>query len=303
MSFSTETKQEMISADMRNCCKKACLYGMLMYSRFFDSSEISFYTKVDACAEFFSNAVREFCDVEVTTITTKAGKKHCKIESSSGRKKVLKFFGHDGGRTGRINQAILENPCCRSAFLKGAFIAVGTVSDPAKGYHLEFSLATDYLATLVIKLIGELTISLDDTDIIKAKLGSRNCYPFVYINDSTGVENILTLLDAPVASMNVMGAKVQKDKINNITRRTNLDMANIDRMVNASLKYTEAIEYIHKTGLYDTLREDVRAVADLKENSPEMSLSDIASCLGISRNAVNYRLNLILNLKKGNGEL
>lgn len=287
----------MCAAENTECCEYAMLYGMLICGRYFGLSEISFYTRIPECAEFFVSAVKKYCGVDVSTDSTRSGKIRCYIPLRSDRAKILATFGHGNGRTDRILNANLKNECCKTSFLRGAFLATGTVTDPSKGYHLEFSFVTDYIAGYVLSMIDDCQNSLQDAeDYIKAKTGYRNMYPFVYVKDSTSIENILTLLGAPVSSMQVMSAKMEKNINNNITRKNNLDFANMDRMIDASVKYTEAVARLKEHDLYEALRSDIKAVADLKAESPEMSLSEIAETLGISRSAVNYRLNRLLSI-------
>ena len=299
MSYSSDVKIELSKVSCTDCCEVALLYGMLLCGRSFGLEGIGICTKHYAVAELYSSLLYKLCNVECEFDTTESGRYVVKIKSRISRQKVLDFFGHGNNRTDKINLKNIQNECCRIAFVRGAFLVSGTITDPEKGYHFEIAVISDSIADS-LKNLMELSVVQDTLDgevdvTLSPKRGTRNHMPFVYFKDSSSIETILTLFGAPVSAMRIMTAKVEKDINNNITRKNNLDIANIDRMIDASLKYTQAVELLQSKNLLSQLRADVCEVALMKYENPEMSLNELADAFGISRSAVNYRLGILIS--------
>ena len=160
-----------------------------------------------------------------------------------------------------------------------------------KGYHAEFCVPYKNLAADLCKILGEVT----ECDFApKTVLRSGNY--IVYFKGSEQICDLLTYIGAPISAMEIMGTKAVKQVRNNINRRINGEMANIGKVASASAKQIEAIKYIKKTQGLETLPDDLREIAYLRLENPEMSLRDLGQNLNppISRSGANHRIQRLL---------
>ena len=140
MSFSADVKNEILSVEIENdCCKHAFAYGMMLFSRAFSSYDMSILTEHSGIAQTYFELMKSVCGVTAKLIKSKSGKIKVEITKESERIKVLETFGYSKKNGAvRLNWANFSDECCKNAFLKGVFLACGTVNDPNKRYHLEF---------------------------------------------------------------------------------------------------------------------------------------------------------------------
>ena len=148
---------------------------------------------------------------------------------------VFAAFGADLSRTvaHHINLAVLENDCCRASFLRGAFLAGGSVTDPSKNYHLELITAHASVSRETAALLTELGFAARSID--------RGANTVLYFKKSEAIEDFLTKIGAPCAAMDIMSAKVEKSMNNTINRKVNCDTANADKVVAAAQEQIDAI--------------------------------------------------------------
>lgn len=233
---------------------------------------------------------------------SEAGRYSVNISDKKICKKLFNEFGYDGTESRiRINLANIRDDCCRNAFLRGVFLACGSVTDPEKEYHLEFSISGKKLADDFMKLFDEYDSRDPERRVsIIPRLSKRNGVNIVYFKDSSIIEDFLTVTGAQNSSMTLMGAKVYKDIKNNVNRRVNFETANINRSVNAAYAQVAAINKIKEANAMGQLSEDVRALAELRLSEPEMSLRELGENMKppMPRTAVNYRLKKILDLAR-----
>ena len=166
MSFSAEIKEELIKIqNMPDCCLHAMAYGMLLFGRSFDSSDISLLTDNISVGEIYAEIIEKVCGIRVKTHVSDAGKMTCEIEKTEDRAKVLSCFSTTGReRVKRIDRGNLLNECvdeevsincCDAAFLRGAFLSCGTSSDPNKSYHVEFVVPYRTLSQDLLKILTD----------------------------------------------------------------------------------------------------------------------------------------------------
>ena len=189
-----------------------------------------------------------------------------------------------------VNLGLLENDCCRRAFLRGAFLAGGSVTDPEKRYHLE-------LSTTHLKVSRETELLLDEL-ALKPKATERKGSSVLYFKQSEAIEDFLTLIGAPVSAMAVMSAKIEKDWRNDANRKTNCDAANVDKAVAAAQEQLAALRRLEERGRFDTLPEKLRQTAELRRAHPEVTLQELAELHEppLTKSAVNHRLRKLLAL-------
>ena len=303
MSFSAEIKQELMKIeDMPDCCAHAMAYGMLLFGRSFDLNDISLLTDNQYVAEKYVTLIEKVCDVRVERIVSEAGKITCEISNQADRLKVLTCFSTTGmERTKRIDRGNLLNEagdtseninCCNAAFLRGAFLSCGTASDPNKSYHIEFVVPYRALSLDILKLLTDYGL--------KAKHMVRRYINVIYIKDSECIEDLLTIMGAPIAALSIMNIKIYKDVRNLTNRRNNFENANLSRTVFASFDQVAAIEKLKEIGAFVGLSEDLKQVAVLRIENPDASLREIGELCDppMSRSAVNHRLKKLMSISE-----
>ncbi len=291
MSFSHNVKKELSEiTGMNLCCVHAQAYALALFGRSFSVREICIQTDYDEVAQCYCSMIREACGVEPKINISDAGKYLVHVEKSEDRKKIIEVFGHSHGGALRINRANLSEDCCAGAFVRGAFLACGTVTSPDKDYHFEF--AVPYL-----NICRDLMKLLEEYDF-KPKMVTRKGVRVIYFKDSESIEDILTFMGAANSSLEMMGVKMYKDMRNNINRKTNFETANITRTVDAAMQQIEAIRKIERCRGLNSLPEQLRKIAIIRRDNPEMSLREIGEVIDdpISRSGVNHRLRRIVEI-------
>ncbi len=294
MSFSTDVKVELTSvSDKELCCRQALLYGILLFSKSFTFQNITFSTESREISDLFCELLKTVAGISPEITVSKAGNIKHKIDSPSDRKKLLEGFGHSKKDLAlRINHSNFNCDNCYRAFLRGAFLACGSVSNPGKSYHLEFTVAHNKLTADLIKLLYEVNI--------EPKQSIRQNNNIVYLKNSEKIEELLAEMGAYEITLEFMVTKVEKDVKNRINRQNNFELANLDRSINAGLEQIDAIKKLKKSGKYDFLSPELRELCDLRIKNPEASLSQLCklSSSPISKSGLKHRLEKIISLSK-----
>jgi len=293
MSFSSDTKAELCRQGLqRRCCAIAEAYGVLLYSNQFTQNEIRIVTGSTEFAErlpkLFKRAFGLGFDGE--TAAESGGKAVFTLTDTESIDRIFQAYGYDAGAilAHHINLGVLEESCCKVSFLRGAFLAGGSISSPEKSYHLGLVTPHYNVSREVFSILLELGFSPKDT--------SRGGNYIIYFKQSDAIEEFLTRLGAPLAAMDIMSAKVEKDMRNTINRRVNCDSANADKIVSAAQAQIEAIRRIGIDELPDKLKE----TALLRIANPEASISDLAALAvpPVTKSCMSHRLRKLLDLDK-----
>ncbi|MBQ2824652.1 MAG: DNA-binding protein WhiA [Clostridia bacterium] len=301
MSFAGEVKKELSKADISaSSLRLAECYGLLLYSRTFSEAEIKLKTESMCVAERFSDHMSQlFGAIVEKKSTLRATREDINLHSikvllNNDCRRIYSFFGHSADSPNlRVNRANIEDDRCISAFLRGVFLACGSVNDPQKNYHLEFCVPYKNLSTDLCTLMGEITECN-----LTPRTTLRNGTHIVYFKDSEQITDLLTYMGASNSAMDIMNAKAYKQMRNVTNRRINSELANISRTVEAGAKILSAIDVIEADRGLSSLPDNLRVVAELKMENPELSLSALGSLLEppISRSGVNHRLNKLIEL-------
>lgn len=297
MSFSSDAKTELCRIEHKQyCCLKAECYGLWIFSKCFTLKETAFITESGAVARRMAEfaAAATGASPEVCFAFSRRKKQAYRVEllDDISRKQLLECFGHTGLEPNlRINRGVFEEEGCVQAFVRGAFLCCGTVTDPHKEYHLEFSVPYQNLAIDLLTLLEEIQV-FPLTPAISQRKGSW----VVYLKDSAQIENFLTYLGASAAAMDLMQVKMYKEAKNNINRKTNFETANMDKTYSASAKQTAAIAVISDTIGIGALPEELQELAALRLEHPDMTLRQLGEALKISRSGVNHRLQRLLQI-------
>lgn len=286
MSFSSEVKKEMVSLPvLSDCCKHAEAYGLLLFGRSFSSASISFAAENRAVSEKYAACIRRITGTEPEYSDRPGKMAIVSVKTAVERRAVLNAFGHIAGELSlRINRANLADECCFSAFIRGVFLACGSISSPEKNYHLEFVVPFLKLSNDLFSFLQELGFP--------PKHVMRKGYHIIYYKDSASIEDLLTLMGATNATLRLIGVKVDKDMRNHVNRRVNFETANIDRSVQAGGAQVEAIRKIEKARGLDSLPQGLQEIAQIRLENPEATLYELEEIFGgrLSRSGINHRL-------------
>lgn len=299
MSFSSDVKKELCSVQAYDKeLLRAELYGILLFGKVFSRGSIVFTTESSYAlkrASFLLENLYMPIIEKQTALRTKASHGHLyrlSLVDPAECAAVCEDFGHvEGQITLRVNRAVVWGEELVSAFVRGVFLSCGSVSDPMKSYHAEFSVPRKNLSTDLCKLLTEVT-ECDFTP----KTVSRSGNYIVYFKGSEQICDLLTYMGAPINAMTIMGTMAVKQVRNNINRRINSEVANIEKVAAASARQLEAIAYIQKTKGLESLPQDLKEIAYLRLENPEMSLRDLGQHLSppISRSGANHRMQRLL---------
>ncbi len=298
MSFSYDTKNELCRLPVqRLCCARAEAYGILLYCSTFHTGEVRVVTENPNFAarlpRLFHRAFGLRFDRQPEP-EQQEGKRVFQLTDGKKLDHIINLLGYDPRQNPvlHINFGMLEEECCRSAFLRGVFFAGGSITDPAKRYHLE-------LTTSHMQVSRELDVLLRECGY-PPKSVSRNGSFVTYFKQSHQIEDFLTLIGAPVAAMNVMTAKMEKDLRNSVNRRLNCDSANLDKAVGAAQEQLEAIRKLEAAGVLEKQPEKLRQTASLRAANPELTLSELAEEFDppVTKSCLNHRLRKLVELAK-----
>ena len=296
MSFSTQVKAELCRAPLnRKCCAQAEAYGVLLYCSLSTPAEVRITTESPEFAARLPQLFQKAFQVRFDRLPAEgAGKRIFSITQPDKLSALWSVFGHDPAEAlvHHINYAVLEEDHCRTAFPRGAFLAGGSVTDPAKRYHLE--LATSHLS--VSRELHALLLEMG----FSPKESRRKANAITYFKQSDAIEDFLTAMGAPLAAMELMNAKAEKDLRGSINRRVNCDAANLDKAVDAAQGQIEAIYKLEERGMLENLPDKLKEAVDLRMAHPELTLSQLAELCDppVSKSAFNHRLRKLMELAK-----
>ena len=286
MSFSSDAKAELCRDKLpRRCCALAEAEGVLLFCNSVSLDQIKIVTESEDFAERLPRLFHKAFHLDFDNLLT-GGKYTFLITDPEKIRAIFEGIGYSPAEsiTLHVNYGLLEKDCCRAAFLRGAFLTGGSVTDPAKRYHLE-------LATNHHKVARE-TESLMIEQGFAPKATLRNGSAILYFKQSEAIEDFLAWLGAPVASMGIMEAKIEKDMKNKINRIVNCDNANTSKVVEAAQTQIAAIRSLRDRGRWDSLPDILKQTAELREANPEANLSELAEMFDppLTKSALNHRL-------------
>ena len=292
MSFAGDLKNELclIEPADGNSAFAEC-YGIAITARSFDANAVALVTASLSGAERYAALAERVCGVSLTLSSrAKSGGANLYTVSAADpdRARILSLFGYTGTEpVRRLRLDNLSREDTLSDFIRGAYLSCGSISDPNKSYHLELALPYLNLSREIAAMLGGL--------LCEPKQVRRRGDYLLYYKESENIEDFLTFIGAPMRALEIMEIKVVKDVRNQVNRRTNCETANIDKTVAASSRQVADIELIRERRGLEYLPENLRELAYLRLENPELSLSELGRALSdpISRSGVNHRLERI----------
>lgn len=191
---------------------------------------------------------------------------------------------NSGGTLVLNNSLLTQQTCCKRAFIRGAFLASGSISDPEKGYHFEIVCPDERKAGQLQELIHSFGID--------AKVVVRKKSHVVYVKEGAQIVDILAVMEANVALMNLENIRILKEMRNTVNRKVNCEMANINKTVSAAVKQIEDIKLIEEKKGFQSLNDGLAEIAELRLQYPEATLKELGMMLNpqVGKSGVNHRL-------------
>ena len=198
--------------------------------------------------------------------------------------KLINSQGEIGENLSLIRNVVLQNACCRRAFIRGAFLAAGSISAPEKFYHFEIVCPTEPKAEQLKNIIA--------TFDIEAKIVPRKKYYVVYIKEGSQIVDILNVMEAPVSLMELENIRIVKEMRGSVNRQVNCETANINKTVSAAVKQIEDIRFIQSVAGLSGLPESLQEMARIRLERPEATLKELGEALEppVGKSGVNHRL-------------
>lgn len=196
-----------------------------------------------------------------------------------------------------VSNMVIQNSCCRRAFIRGAFLAAGSISDPEKFYHFEIVCSVKEKAEQLQAIIN----SFD----IESKIVTRKKYYVVYIKEGAQIVEVLNVMEAHVALMNLENVRIIKEMRNSVNRKVNCETANINKTVSAAVKQIEDINYIKGHMRLESLSEGLEDIAKIRLEYPDATLKELGKMLTpeVGKSGVNHRLRKLSNIAQELREL
>ena len=297
-SFSSSAKAEVCrSLPNKHCCSLAECFGVLLFCNSFDRDCVRIITESREFAYILPKLFKRAFDVEFDSFPSMAAPGKLIFQITDPEKLDIIFsacgFTRDNTLAMHLNLPIVEEECCRSAFLRGAFLAGGSVTDPEKAYHLELTTTHQTVAREAYTLIHEVMA-------FYPKMAARGGGQVLYLKQSDQISDFLACLGASVASMGIIEARLEKELNNKVNRRCNCDDANISKVVEAAQEQLTAIRILRERKIADKLPQKLQQALIAREKNPEASLSELAGMMEppISKPAMNHRLKKLVELSK-----
>lgn len=282
MSFSGEVKEE-LARHISNArhCQIAELAAIMHFCGQYGQDErgsftIGFQTENEAVVRKGFTLLKKTFNIETGLF----------LENSE----MQEFLQKIGNFEEPVNGMLIKNSCCKRAFLRGAFLGVGSISDPQKGYHLEFACTDEEKAKQLQEVMGFFDI--------ESKIIFRKKYYVVYLKEGACIVDLLNVCEAPVSLMKLENLRILKEMRNSVNRRVNCETANIAKTVNAASRQMEDIEYLEVHYGFQNLPESLQQMAEIRLEHPDMSLKELGECFDppIGKSGVNHRLRKLSEL-------
>jgi len=283
LSYAARVREEIAKTrPFRSKHYKSFCYGLLLMGKRFDRQSAVLATEHLPVSKLYGFAIRDMIGVraaftEQRTLRSKT-LYTIALTDQGDLARLMGVFSHAEGAP---NRALMRGDAL-PLFLAGTFLSCGTITEPTRGYHLEFLPPSDELCDLLFELLS--TVGYPPKSTV------RRGQTVLYYKESEPIEDLLAMMGAVKCSLELMELKIYRDLRNRANRATNCETANIDKLVRTSQKQLAEIETLRESGALETLPPELGAMARLREEHPEASLAELAELSGVSRSGVNHRL-------------
>lgn len=296
ISFSGSAKAEICrNIPVKKCCALAECFGILLFCNTFSADSLKIVTESREFGQLLPKLFKRAFNVsfDIFPSLEAPGKLAFQIVDPDKISVIMETYGFTPEETLalHVNLPVLEDECCKASFLRGAFLAGGSVTHPEKGYHMEMTTTHQSVARETYTL-------MDDVLGFAPKLTERGGNAVLYVKQSEKISDLLTLLGAGVGAMAIMEARLEKEMSNKVNRRCNCDDANISKVVDAAQEQLTAIRFLRESGMFENLPDKLKQAAEARERNPESALAELASQMEppISKPAMNHRLQRLVQM-------
>lgn len=294
MSFSSEVKQELLKqySKARHCQLAELAAIVAMEGHIDENGSLYIYTDNSAVVEKYTMLIKKLFQLDVTRALTKeVTEKILTALKLTENLAIANLLESEYSLQGvAVNGLLLQNTCCKRAFLRGVFLASGSISDPRKSYHFEIVCHTKAQAEQIKEILeffeGE------------PKIVRRNQRYVLYLKEGSQIVDTLNVMEAYVSLMNLENIRIEKEMRNSINRQVNCETANINKTVTAAVRQIQDIELIRDTGGLERLPENLYEMAVCRLENPDTPLKDLGQLLDppVGKSGVNHRLRKLSQL-------
>ena len=259
ISFSGSAKAEICrNIPVKKCCALAECFGILLFCNTFSADSLKIVTESREFGQLLPKLFKSAFNVsfDIFPSLEAPGKLAFQIVDPDKILVIMETYGFTPAETLalHVNLPVLEDECCKASFLRGAFLAGGSVTHPEKGYHMEMTTTHQSVARETYTL-------MDDVLGFAPKLTERGGNAVLYVKQSEKISDLLTLLGAGVGSRAIMEARLEKEMSNKVNRRCNCDDANISKVVDAAQEQLTAIRCLRESGVFENLPDKLKQAA------------------------------------------
>ncbi|MDE7044142.1 MAG: DNA-binding protein WhiA [Acetatifactor sp.] len=289
MSFSGRVEEELATQiDSARHCRLAELAALIHFggSTCEGGAHLCLETENEAVVRKCFTLLKKTFNID--TVVTRG--KNRLLPDDGAEARVIQAL-HLAGREGSmlaleapVNTLLIKNSCCARAYLRGAFLSIGSMSDPEKSYHLEFVCEGQGQAVQLQEVLSEFQI--------EARITGRKKYQIVYLKEGAGIVDLLNVMGAHVSLMELENMRILKEMRNSINRRVNCETANISKTVTAAGRQIEDILLIRDRYGLENLPDNLRQMAEIRLEYPDAALKELGGYLEpvVGKSGVNHRL-------------
>lgn len=286
MSYAASVKEEIyLSRPSRNPNYRAFCYGLLLLGRKFSKQGVSISTEHITVSKLYGFAIKDAIGARALFSEQRAPRGSMlytvELNAHDDIKRLMRYFDHEEDC---FNYLLIQQEHF-PMFLCGAFMACGTINEPSKSYHLELIPPNEELVDMLFEQLSIIGYPPKST--------VRRGQTVLYFKESEQIEDLLTMIGATRSSLELMETKIYKDLRNRANRAANCDAANAGKVFKAAAQQLADIELLRENNLLETLPAQTIAVAKLREQNTEASLSELSMLSGLSRSGINHRFNQI----------
>lgn len=300
MSFSGKVKEELVNvySSSRHCQLAEIAALMEFCGRIVEEEgrlRIKIQTENKAVAKKYFTLIKKafniYSDVLVR-LNGRQGKNSVYVLEVAGQKEAGDILKSIKYQDEKASPLLLKNSCCKRAFLRGAYLAAGSMSAPEKGYHLEYVCTKETQAEQLVAILKD--FSLDGKIVLRKK------YFVVYLKEGEGIVDLLNIMEAHKALMDLENLRILKEVRNSVNRRVNCEAANITKTVNAASRQVEDIIFIKECYGLKKLPENLQEIAQLRLENPDAALKELGELLvpPVGKSGVNHRLRKLAEIAK-----
>ena len=292
LSFSHIIKEEICShpVESRHCLIAELLAYINLCGEFSEKKDLLMFRSENSfvlgrIAAILGEAYSSECNINGNVLSVNDEEVCRDILSSTKAKSRL-----DINTESLIDPLVVSNVCCKRAYITASFLCSGSVSDPDKYYHLEIVNPQYEHAKELKRLVAQFSVEM--------KMIERKGHYVLYLKEGELIVDMLNIIGAHRSLMEIENLRILKEMRNNVNRIVNCETANINKVVSAAVRQIEAIKYIEKRGMLNTLPIQLLEIARLRLDNEQASLKELGEMLSvpIGKSGVNHRLNKICKM-------